>query len=266
MMLTYKAYFGFKRTPFTQDIKDLLSLINVTSVVERVNYVLELGAVGIITGDIGSGKSSAIRFATSKLHPSEHVIIYVTATTGTVIELYRQIAYGLKLEARSPSRSYLLRNIKHAIREIVDRKRKPLLIIDEASLLRLDVFEELHTLLQYQFDSKGFLPMLLVGQSNLVDMLMFPRAKALASRVITRGHMQPLNDDEVRQYLIHHLKLAGCNTNLFSDEAMLAMKQSASGALRKINNLARGGLIAAARQEHNEVTAEHIRLAGTEII
>ena len=78
--------------------------------------------------------------------------------------------------------------------------------------------------------------------------------------------MQPLNDGEVRQYLEHHLKLAGCKRNLFTDEAMTAIRQGASGALRKINNLARGGLIAAAKQEQHEVAAEHIRVAATELI
>jgi len=188
------------------------------------------------------------------------------ATTGSVIELYRQIAHSLKLETRSPSRSYLQRAIKHSVTELTNKKRKLLLIVDEASLLRLDVFGELHTLLQYHIDSKGLLPLLLVGQSNLVDMLSFPKAKALASRVVARGHMQPLNEEEVRQYLEHHLKLAGCKRNLFTEEAMTAIRQGASGALRKINNLARGGLIAAAKQEQHEVAAEHIRVAATELI
>lgn len=266
MMNTYRAYFGLTQTPFSQDVKELLPTVNVTSVLERIRYVMELGAVGIITGDIGSGKSSAVRFAINKLHPAEHSILYVTATTGSVIELYRQIAHSLKLETLSPSRSYLQRAIKQAVAELTNKKRKLLLIVDEASLLRLDVFGELHTLLQYHIDSKGLLPLLLVGQSNLVDMLSFSKAKALASRVVARGHMQPLSEDEVRQYLEHHLKLAGCKRNLFTEEAMTAIRQGASGALRKINNLARGGLIAAAKQEQQEVSAEHIRVAATELI
>lgn len=266
MMDAYRAYFGLTQVPFAQDIKELLPTNNVTGVLDRIHYVMELGAVGVITGDIGSGKSSAIRFAIQNLHPAEHTILYVTATTGTVIELYRQTAHALKLETRSPSRSYLLKAIKQAVIQLTDKKQKLLLIVDEASLLRLDVFEELHTLLQYRFDSKGLLPMLLVGQVGLVDMLAFPKAKALASRVIARGHMQPLNEEEVKTYLVHHLKLVGCKRNLFSDEAMTAIRQGASGALRKINNLARGGLIAAARHEQQEVSAEHIRLAATELI
>jgi len=179
MMDTYRAYFGLTQTPFSQDIKELLPTVNVTSVLERMRYVMELGAVGIITGDIGSGKSSAVRFAISKLHPAEHSILYITATTGSVIELYRQIAHSLKLETRSPSRSYLQRAIKQAVTEVTNKKRKLLLIVDEASLLRLDVFGELHTLLQYHIDSKGLLPLLLVGQSNLVGYAVISKGEGI---------------------------------------------------------------------------------------
>jgi len=67
------------------------------------------------------------------------------------------------------------------------------------------------------------------------------------------------------QYLEHHLSLAGVNTNLFEDAAITAIHQGSGGLLRKANHLARGSLIAASGEESMSVTAEHVRLAATEI-
>ena len=82
---------------------------------------------------------------------------------------------------------------------------KILLIIDEASLLRLEVFTELHTLTQFEGDSKPFLPMVLAGQANLVDNLKYRYAMPLASRVVARCHLQGVNQQGMQDYLLHHL-------------------------------------------------------------
>jgi len=68
----------------------------------------------------------------------------------------------------------MTRRIRQEILDIVlGKKMKALLVIDEASLLRLEVFAELHTLAQRDFDSRPLLPMVLSGQTSLVDKLLF---------------------------------------------------------------------------------------------
>ena len=69
----------------------------------------------------------------------------------------------------------------------------------------------------------------------------------------------------MQQYLAHHLSIVGVKTNLFEDAAITAIYQGSGGLLRKANHLARGALIAAAGKESMNVSAEHVRLAATEI-
>ena len=88
----------------------------------------------------------------------------------------------------------------------VTKKQQPLLIIDEASLLRLDVFTELHTLTQYHGDSKPWLPIVLAGQKNLADNLLYRTAIPLASRIIARSHLEAVNR-VITSYSIHYTKL-----------------------------------------------------------
>ena len=66
-------------------------------------------------------------------------------------------------------------------------------------------------------------------------------------------------------YLTHHLSIVG-GKDLFADDAVTAIHQSSGGLLRRAGNLARGALLAAAHEHCPTVTAEHVRLAVTEIL
>jgi len=70
----------------------------------------------------------------------------------------------------------------------------------------------------------------------------------------------------MKQYVEHHLAIAGVTRSLFEDAAITAIHQGAGGLFRKANHLARGALIVAAQQKTMTVTAEHVRLAATELL
>lgn len=267
-MNQYKIFFGFTKEPFGKDVRieDLMKSAALLGVRERFLYAVQLSAVAVITGDVGSGKSSALRFAAHGLHPSEYKILFVTATSGPVAEIYKQICHALDLDALGSSKARLTRIIRAALLELIEKKQCPVLVIDEASILRLDVFAELHTITQFEADSKPVLPIILAGQNNLIDNLMFRQSRSLASRVVARGHMEGLNQDEMKAYLVHHLGIAGVKQNIFSEQAVTAIHQGSGGLLRRANNLARGALIAAAAEKCGIVSADHVRVASTEII
>lgn len=268
MKTEYKIFFGFKKVPFatTLSIPDILQTQEVTGVKQRFDYAVSLGGIGVVTGDVGSGKSTALRFAAAGLHEAEYRIFYITASSGSILELYRQIAEVLGLVNIKGSRTGMLSAIRNEIAEIVcGAKQKAILIIDEASLLRMEVFAELHTLVQFQQDSEMWLPLVLAGQSSLIDKLQYRSSSPLASRVIARSHLAGLNLQAMKEYLAHHLNLAGVDRDLFSDQAVTAIHQGSGGLLRKANHLARGALIAATREQSMTVSAEHVRLASTEI-
>jgi type II secretory pathway predicted ATPase ExeA len=67
-------------------------------------------------------------------------------------------------------------------------------------------------------------------------------------------------------YLKHHLEVAGIKEQLFSDEAMTALQQTSGGMLRKTNLLSRGSLMASAQEQCRVISAEHVRIAATELI
>ncbi len=115
-------------------------------------------------------------------------------------------------------------------------------------------------------DSKNLFSLILAGQPNLIEKMTYRSTAPLASRVIARTHLSTLNHEQMAVYLEHHLTVAGVKKQLFSEQAITAIYQGSAGILRKANALARGGLIAAATEKEQLVSAEHIRLASTELI
>ncbi len=266
--MTYRAFFGLAREPFTADLDldAILQTEDLLAVHERIQYTVRLGAIALVTGEVGAGKSTALRWAAGQLHPSKYRTLWITASSGSILEVYRQLLAELDINTASSSRAVLTGKIREQIANLVGtKKQQPLLIIDEASLLRLDVFTELHTLTQFEGDCKPWLPIVLSGQNNLADNLLYRTAMPLASRIVARSHLPAVNREGMTAYITHHLRIAGLKNSPFEDAAITAIHQGSGGLFRKANHLARGALIAAAAQKNDMVNAEHVRLAATEI-
>lgn len=267
--MSYRAFFGLSREAFTPDIEldSILRTPELLAVNQRVEYVIRLGGIGLVTGEVGAGKSTALRWAAGRLHPSKYKVLWVTATAGSILEVYRQLLAELDVNTASSSRAVLTRNIRNQIQNLVmTKKQQPLLLIDEASLLRLDVFTELHTLTQFEGDSKPWLPIILAGQSSLADNLLYRTAIPLASRIVARSHLEAVDRLGMEGYLRHHLNIAGLKNNPFEEQAITAVHQGSGGLFRKANHLARGALIAAAGDKSQIVTADHVRMADSELL
>ena len=82
----YRLFFELEREPFASDIEKEHILVTDTlaGVYERIHYAMRTGAAALVTGEIGSGKSTALRYVTESLHPAEHLCLYVTATSGSI--------------------------------------------------------------------------------------------------------------------------------------------------------------------------------------
>lgn len=170
-------------------------------------------------------------------------------------------------EIKGYNRARLLRVIQESVTELAEgRKIKPVLVVDEANHLSGQVLAELHVITQYHQDSRPLLPVILCGQTALLERLSLRCALPLASRVIAKTHLDYISLNEMRDYLHHHLRLTGVSQGLFEEEAYLAIHQGSGGFYRKANHLARGALICAAAQKRQIVSPEHVRIAATELI
>jgi type II secretory pathway predicted ATPase ExeA len=267
-MIALTHAWGFSREPFSQDIpvKDLYPLPGLQAFLQRFHYAVSTSMVTVVTGEVGSGKSTSLRAAASALHPSQYRVFFVVATTGSLLELLRQICFLLGDPSPSNSVARMLHIIGGLLADITAKKQVPLLLIDEAHLLRLDLFAQLHTLSQTDYDSRCLMPIILSGQTTLIDKLLYHTSRPFASRVVGRTHMEALQREHMAAYLAHHIKISGGRDDLFAEEAITAIHQSSGGLLRRAGSLARGALLAAAQEQAPLVSAEHVRVAATEIL
>jgi general secretion pathway protein A len=254
----WEAYFGFKKTPFSDspDTKQLFPSEAWNQVKARLQFLLEHHGAGLLTGEVGAGKSTAARTFSASLNPSLYKILYLHWTSGSALDLLRQIALELGIQP-AHYRGDLVRQISEAIVHLNrSKKQHPILICDEAQLLRHPALEQLPLLLNFDMDSSHYLTLLLIGEPLLRRTLSLQMHEPLRQRIAVQYHLDGLSREELDAYLAQQLKAAGVGQPLFDDTARQALYQATKGILRKVNKLALTALrLAAARklQAVNEV-------------
>jgi general secretion pathway protein A len=252
----WEAFFGFKKAPFSDhpDTKQVFASQAWTQLHARLQFLVDHQATGLLTGEVGSGKSTAARTFTASLNPSLYKVLYLHWTSGSALDLLRQLAQELDLEP-AHLRGDLARQISEAIVRLnQSKKQQPILICDEAQLLRHAALEQLPLLLNFDMDSSHYLTLLLVGQPLLRRTLSLAAHEALRQRIAVHYHLEGLTRQELDAYLAHQLKAAGLSQPLFEDTAIQALYQATKGILRKVNKLALASLRLAAARECSMVT------------
>ena len=263
----YLRHFALTRLPFeTPAHTDELFESNARREAEtRLQHLVELKGIGLLTGEVGSGKTTVCRNVAAALHPGLHRVGYVSLTTGNVLDMYKAIGWELGLPTER-SRATAYRAIREEITRLLgEAKQLPVLVIDEAQHLRNDVLEDLRLLTNFAMDSENRLCLLLVGLTELRRRLAMACHESLAQRLVVRHHLAGLDREELDHYLAHRLRLAGCEHPLFEPPAVEALAQSARGLPRLINRIAHYALTAAAVQGARTVTAEHLEHAVAEL-
>ena len=214
----------------------------------RLNHLLELRGIGLVTGEVASA-----------LHPGLYRLFYVPLSTGNVMDMYKSIAWelGSPIERNRASAYRLIRT--EISRLTLEAKQRPVLIVDEAHHLRNEVLEDLRLLTNYEMDSENRLCLLLVGLTELRRRLSMAVHESLAQRIVVRHHLRGLTREELPHYLAHRLHLAGCELPVFEPASIEAIFQATQGLPRKINRLAHYALSAAALTKAKAVTLDHVQ-------
>ena len=251
----FEAFFGFKKGPFSQnpDPQQLFESAGWSQVRARLQFLVDHRGVGLVTGEVGSGKSTATRTMLGTLNPNLYKIFYIQWTTGSALDLLRLMARGLDLEP-AHGRSDLVHQISEAVvRFNKAKKQHPILVLDESQLLRHEALEQLPLLLNFEMDSGLYLSLLMVGQPLLRRTLSLQIHDPLRQRVAVHYHLEGLSREELDTYVAHQLKAAGVKQPLFDDTARQALYQVTKGILRKVNKIALTALRLAASRKNNVV-------------
>ena len=245
------THYPFDHTLHTDELFDSRAAQEVSG---RIAHLVDLRGIGLITGEVGCGKTTACRKAADQLHPSLHRVCYASLTTSTVLDTLNAIAHAMLLPgARSRGEAWIA--IHQEVKRLSEEKNLlPVLIIDEAHHLRNETLEDLRLLTNYHFDSQRRMCLLLVGLTPL------------AQRLVMRHHFSTLEYEETCQYLSHRLEKAGAaDLDHFEPQALRAIHDASYGIIRQIDRIAHYALTDAARACAKQVSTDHVQNACQEI-
>ena len=260
-----QAHYGFTRTPFGRDLAPgMLHRHGAhAEAVARIGWCISERGLGVITGEVGAGKTVAVRAALAGLDPARHTIIYLGNPAVGGRGIYACIVTALggvppfhaaadPASHRRPGRGTRTRpDHRPGHRRSPPARRRP---------------TRRHPAADQQ---RHGLPLpvrrLLVGQPTLRRRIKLGTFAALDQRIALRYAMPAMTAAETGSYISHHLALAGRSDPLFSDDATALIHQTSRGLPRAVNNLAVQALVAAYAANKAIVDESAARAAVTEV-
>jgi general secretion pathway protein A len=197
----------------------------------------------VITGEIGSGKTTVCRTLINKLDQATKVALILNTHLGKK-ELLTTILEDLGIEYRSTSKTHLLAALNEYLLEQASKDVNVVVIIDEAQNLAPSVLEEVRMLSNLETETEKLLQIVLLGQPELKKKLALPKLEQFRQRVVFHYHLEPLSREETKEYIKHRLKKAGNETaDIFDDEAINEIYIHSKGVPRLINVMCHNALI-----------------------
>lgn len=218
---------------------------------------IEDRTLGILSGDPGVGKTTAIRNLMGELPRPDYQVLYLCNTSGSPLDLYRAIAGEIGIRP-SHRRGELWTEIKRMVVHMVDERNVvPVIVIDEAHRLSDTFLADLAGFLNFAFDSRDLLPLWLVGQPALVKRLHQQQHDALRTRIAIELRLEALDRPAFGAALEHAFQAAGATQTLVSDAAIELLYRASRGVLRVASKILRVA-IRVAHDKNQAFLDEHV--------
>jgi general secretion pathway protein A len=258
----YEAYYGLREKPFS--ILPDPDLIYWGQMHRMAFGMLEFGVMNnagftVITGEIGSGKTTLVRHLLKKLDPKKINVGLISNTPQDREELLQWIMMSLG-QPFEGNTSVLLKGFQDFLYSQYTNRRRTILIVDEAQNLGEDALESLRMLSNINVDKHQFLQLILIGQPQLKELLCNPHLLQFAQRVSSDFHLKPLAQDDVAKYIDFRLGAVGSRAKIFTDDACKMIAAASHGIPRVINILCDTALVYGFSIESHRIDSKLVAL------
>ncbi len=260
MTETYLAAFGLKNEPFTKEIPDADLWLSPSKqeTLDDLVECIESRHSALLCGEPGGGKTCLLRAVRARLAPERFRLTYCHNATLGRRDFYRQLCFALGLSPKATAAG-VFAAVTAQVQELAAARVHPVFLLDEAHLLHPDVMGHLHILLNYEWDSRALLSLVLVGLPELEDRLALTHHKSLLSRLHARLRIEPVGVDDSAEYLRRRLMLAGCEREVFARDAVALLHEASLGAHRDLDRLGSLCLREATRRKRKLVERDLVR-------
>ena len=258
----YESYFNLTKKPFdllpnpefiylSKSHKRVLSYLDY-GIKERAGFIL-------LTGDVGSGKTTIIRDLINKKH-DKIVLAKIFNTRVNSDQLISMINDDFGLSVQGKDKIELLRDLNAFLISQYAKGNQPTLIIDEAQNLNSKLLEEVRMLSNLETDDAKLLQIILVGQPELRETLKRPGMRQLRQRLSINCHLQPLSSSEIEDYILHRLEVAGDRSAVvFDSEALRIIYKYSRGIPRLINIICDFLMLSACAEETRQLDGNMVQ-------
>jgi general secretion pathway protein A len=248
---SYISHFGFDRPPFSKEIPDAALWVppSKQELLESLAEALDQRDSVVLTGEPGVGKTCVLRSLRHRLPQAGFRLTYCHNATLGRRDFYRQLCLALGLAPSATAASVFYAVSTHV--EDLGRERvHPVFLLDEAHLMHSDTLDHLHILLNYEWDSRALLSLVLVGLPELQSRLEMRRNRSLFSRLHHRFTIGALTPEDTASYVAYRLDAAGSKREVFTSDALAMLHEAArTASLRDIDRIATASLRLAARRK-----------------
>jgi len=266
----YTSYFGFKENPFslTPDPNYLYLSRNHKEAFDHLLYgINERKGFIVITGGIGTGKTTLCRALLGTLDSSTKTALILNVYISDT-ELLRTInqEFGVREEVPGQSKKYYIDSLNQFLLETFSRGGNAVLLIDEAQNLSHTVLEQIRTLSNLETEKEKLVQIVLVGQSELRELLSSSSLRQLDERIMVRYDLKPLDKNDVQGYVEHRLVVAGGKGNVqFTKGAVEAIYGYSQGNPRRINGVCDRALLIAYSKDEFAISQRTVQKAIEDI-
>ncbi|TVR67080.1 MAG: DUF2075 domain-containing protein [Candidatus Competibacteraceae bacterium] len=266
----YLSYYGFSAKPFqlSPDPRFFFGSSGHSRALAYLRYGVSQGeGFIVITGGIGTGKTTLVKSLFDELDPHQVVAAQLVTTQLEADEMLRSVVAAFGLPYENLGKATLLKHFEDFLSDQARHGRRVLLVVDEAQNLPAQSLEELRMLSNFQIGEAPLLQSFLLGQEEFRATLQDPGMEQLRQRVIAFCQLNPLSDLETREYIEHRLHVVGWQGDepRFGEDAHAGIYQHTQGVPRRVNVFCDRLLLYGFLEELREFSAETVETVGREL-
>lgn len=257
----YLNYWGLTQRPFqnVHDTRFYFKTPKHTEAIIRLLYAVKGGkGAAMLTGEVGCGKTLICYKLLEELRKDKYESVVISNPCLTTKDFLRQVYEGIGGNPEAMGKGNLLQELVSRTQRKYEEGRGIVILIDEAHLVlkRPGLYEEIRMLLNYQSQDRFLFTLILVGQPELLSSI--SHIPHLRQRIHIKYHLTPMDLLETRSYILHRLKLSGCQREIFTPSAIEEIYNQGKGTPRLTNTICDLGLLVAFGVQRDMVEREDI--------